>query len=188
VVLQAISNAGRNCATQERSKCSTAIADTLGVHGRPAGVYVGDRVLLQLCLELCSRQLSFSRAVRKAQPRKLMRVVFTVPVTVGCDGQRTAALDRRLYTWYIGAGPGRLFFVLSVLQCPYNEPRVKGTGDKRLSSLLRHLRPGSLSPRTSARLGLSYAKQNVLIIHVKSFYSKTLSRPRSAGRRPGPPS
>jgi hypothetical protein len=26
-----------------------------------------------------------------------------------------------------------------------------------------------------------------LIIQVKSFYSKTLSRPRSAGRRPGPP-
>jgi hypothetical protein len=43
-------------------------------------------------------------------------------------------------------------------------------------------RPGSLSPRTSARLGLSYAKLNVLIIHVKLFYSKTLSLPRSAGR------
>jgi hypothetical protein len=55
-----------------------------------------------------------------------------------------------------------------------------------LLRLLR-LRPGSLSPRTSARLGLRYAKLNVLIIHVKSFYSKTLSRPRSAGRRPGPP-
>jgi hypothetical protein len=53
--------------------------------------------------------------------------------------------------------------------------------------LLLRLRPGSLSPRTSARLGLSYAKLNVLIIHVKSFYSKTRSRPRSAGRRPGPP-
>ena len=53
--------------------------------------------------------------------------------------------------------------------------------------LLLCLRPGSLSPRTSARLGLSYAKLKVLIIHVKSFYSKTLSRPRSAGRRPGPP-
>jgi hypothetical protein len=37
------------------------------------------------------------------------------------------------------------------------------------------------------RLGLSYAKLNVFIIHVKSFYSKTLSRPPSAGRRPGPP-
>ena len=43
--------------------------------------------------------------------------------------------------------------------------------------------PDSLSPRTSARIGMSYAKLNVLIIHVKSFYFKTLSRPRSARRR-----
>ena len=41
-------------------------------------------------------------------------------------------------------------------------------------TLLLRLRPGSLSPRTSARLGLSYAKLNVLIIHMRSFYSKTL--------------
>ena len=54
--------------------------------------------------------------------------------------------------------------------------------------LLLRLRPGSLSPRTSPRLGLSCAKLNILIIHVKSFYSITLSRPPSAGRRPGPPS
>ena len=58
--------------------------------------------------------------------------------------------------------------------------------------LLLRFRPGRLSPRTSARLGLCYAKVNVLIIQVKSFYSKTLSktlsRPRSAGRRPGSPS
>ena len=50
--------------------------------------------------------------------------------------------------------------------------------------LLLRLRPGSPSPRTSARLGLSYAKLNVLIIHVKYFYSNTR---RSAGRCPGPP-
>ena len=42
---------GENYATQERSKCSTVIVDTIGVHVRPVGVYVGDRVLLQLCLD-----------------------------------------------------------------------------------------------------------------------------------------
>ena len=47
--------------------------------------------------------------------------------------------------------------------------------------LLLRLRPGSLSPRASPRLGLSYAKLNFLIIQVKSFYSKTLSRPRLQG-------
>jgi len=30
-----------NCETQERSKCSTAISDTLDMHVRPVGVYVG---------------------------------------------------------------------------------------------------------------------------------------------------
>jgi hypothetical protein len=66
VVLQAISNAGRNCATQERSKCSTVIADTLDVHGRPVDVYVGDSAAATVFG--CGRQLSFSREVRKAQP------------------------------------------------------------------------------------------------------------------------
>ena len=94
VVLQAISNAGRNCITQERSKCSTVIADTLDVHGRPVDVYVGDSAAATVFG--CGRQLSFSRVVRKAQSWKLMRTVFTVPVTVGCDAR------------YIGAGPGRL--------------------------------------------------------------------------------
>ena len=69
MVLQAISNAGRNCVTQERSKCSTSIEDTLGVHGRPVGVYVGDRVLLQLCLDAvdsCHSVAKFARRSRES--------------------------------------------------------------------------------------------------------------------------
>ena len=64
MVLQAISNAGRNCVTQERSKCSTSIEDTLGVHGRPVGVYVGDRVLLQLCLDAVDSYHSVTQFAR----------------------------------------------------------------------------------------------------------------------------
>ena len=52
---------------------------------------------------------------------------------------------------------------------------------ERLLGTIRH-KAGSRSLRTSARPGLSYAKLSVLIIKVKSFYSKPLSRPRSAGR------
>ena len=58
-----------NCATQERSKCSTAIADTLGVHVRPVVVYVGDRVLLQLCLDAvdsCHSVAQFARRSRES--------------------------------------------------------------------------------------------------------------------------
>jgi hypothetical protein len=56
-----------NCATQERSKCSTAISDTLGMHVRPVGVYVGNVVLLRLWWDEGDNRHSVAQFVRRSR-------------------------------------------------------------------------------------------------------------------------
>jgi hypothetical protein len=58
-----------NCATQERSKCSTAILilDTLGMHVRPVGVYVGNVVLLRLWWDEGDSRHSVAQFARRSR-------------------------------------------------------------------------------------------------------------------------
>jgi hypothetical protein len=56
-----------SCATQERSKCSTAILETLGMHVRPVGVYVGNVVLLRLWWDEGDSRHSVAQFARRSR-------------------------------------------------------------------------------------------------------------------------
>ena len=91
---------GENCATQERSKCSTAIAETLCVQARPGDGYVccvlrGERYMGVDCMYGCSVNSVALCSVNHCSREEPASHSPTVPWV--CDARYTGACLGRPY-------------------------------------------------------------------------------------------